>query len=133
MANAGPIRVLLVEDNAAISRELRDLLGRYANIEIVGEAPDGEEGVLKASQLEPAVVVMDIAMPRMNGITATRLIKVNCSDTAVIGLSVITQRNTLDAMLKAGAAEIVSKEEAVDHLYGAILRAVGSHSSEFYT
>lgn len=72
MALAKQIQVLIVDDHAAVLLELRSLLGSYPNIHIVGEAADGEEALLKAGQLQPTVVLMDINMPKMDGFTATR-------------------------------------------------------------
>ena len=126
MAKAGLIRVLLVEDNSIVIQTVRSVLQNYPNIEVVGEAGDGEEGVLKAGQLKPAVVLMDINIPKMDGIAATRLIKANYPHVAVVGLTLDTQGYNLDAMQKAGAFEVLSKEKAFDELYGTIQRAVAS-------
>jgi DNA-binding NarL/FixJ family response regulator len=126
MAKAGLIRVLLVEDNAVVVQTVRSILRNFPNIEVVGDAGDGEEGVLKASQLQPSVVLMDINIPKMDGIAATRLIKTNYPHIAVVGLTLHTQGYNLDAMQKAGAFEILSKEKVLDELYGALQRAVAS-------
>jgi DNA-binding NarL/FixJ family response regulator len=126
MAKAGLIRVLLVEDNAIVIQTVRSVLHNYPNIEVVGEAGDGEEGVLKAGQLQPTVVLMDINIPKMDGIAATRLIKTNYPHIAVVGLTLNTHGYNLDAMQKAGAFEVLSKEKAFDDLYGTIQRAVAS-------
>jgi DNA-binding NarL/FixJ family response regulator len=119
---AGPIQVLLVDDNPLMMQGLRSLLQSYSNIEVVGEAINGEDAVLKAGMLQPAVIVMDINMPKLDGIAATRLIKVNYPHIAVLGLTVNAQ-GSLDAMLKAGAFEVLCKDQTVDELYGAIQRA----------
>jgi DNA-binding NarL/FixJ family response regulator len=126
MASAGLIRVLLVEDNLLVRQTVKSVLGKYSNIVIIGEAGDGEEGVLKAGQLQPTVVVMDINIPKLDGIAATRLIKTNYPHIAVVGLTLNTQGYNLDAMLKAGAFETVSKESAFEELYGTLQRAVAS-------
>jgi len=126
MASAGLIRVLLVEDSPLVRQTVKSVLGKYSNIVIIGVAGDGEEGVLKAGQLQPTVVVMDINIPKLDGIAATRLIKANYPHIAVVGLSVNTQGYNLDAMLKAGAFETVSKENAFEELYGTLQRAVAS-------
>jgi DNA-binding NarL/FixJ family response regulator len=126
MVTAHPIRVLFVEDNAAMIQTMRNVLQKYPNIEVVGEAVDGEEGVLKAGQLQPTVVLMDINIPKLDGIAATRRIKGNFPHIAVVGLSIHTQGYMLDAMLKAGAVEILSKEKSVDEVYTAIQRAAAS-------
>lgn len=126
MASASLIRVLLVEDNLLVRQTVKSVLEKYSNIEIIGEAGDGEEGVLKAGQLQPTVVVMDINIPKLDGIAATRLIKANYPQIAVVGLTLNTQGYNLDAMLKAGAFETVSKESAFEELYGTLQRAVAS-------
>jgi DNA-binding NarL/FixJ family response regulator len=126
MATAGLIRVVLVDDHTMIRQGLRTVLQSYSNIEVVGEAGDGEEAVLKVKNLQPSVVVMDIAMPKMDGIAATRLVKTQFPHIAVLGLSVTAKSYQVDAMLKAGAFEIVTKEKAVDELYGAIQKAVAA-------
>ena len=105
-------------------------LQQYPNIEVVGEAVDGEEGVVKAAQLQPTVVLMDINIPKLDGIAATRRIKKNSPHVAVVGLSVHAPGYMLDAMRKAGAFEILSKEKAVDEVYGTIQRAVAIHSTD---
>jgi DNA-binding NarL/FixJ family response regulator len=75
MTIAGKIRVLLVEDHTLVRQGLRSALEAYPNIEVVGEAADGEVAVLNALKLQPAAIVMDINMPGMDGIAATRVIK----------------------------------------------------------
>ncbi|HEU4504488.1 MAG TPA: response regulator transcription factor [Nitrospira sp.] len=75
MTIGGKIRVLLVEDHTLVRQGLRSALEGYPNIEVVGEAGEGEAAVLSALKLQPTAVVMDINLPKMDGITATRLIK----------------------------------------------------------
>ncbi len=96
------------------------------NIEVVGEAGDGDEAVTATSKLQPTVVLMDINMGKMDGITATRLIKARHPDILVIGLSVYPKDDQVYAMQKAGAYAVVSKEKALYELSGAIQRAVAS-------
>jgi DNA-binding NarL/FixJ family response regulator len=124
MAIARPIRVLLVDDQTIIRQGLRSVLGAYPNIEVVGEAGDGEEAVERAATLQPTVVVMDINMSKMDGIAATRVIKAQHAQIAVVGLSVNPKDYQVYAMQKAGAFEVLNKDQAVTDLYGAIQRAV---------
>ncbi|HEY6084928.1 MAG TPA: response regulator transcription factor [Nitrospira sp.] len=131
MAQAGPVRIVLAEDHMIVRQGVRALLQTYPNIEVVGEAGDGEEAVAKVAKLQPTIVVMDITMPRLDGIAATRLIKTNHPHIAVIGLSLATHGYNVDAMLKAGAFEVLPKEKAVHDLYGAIQRAVASNQPIF--
>jgi DNA-binding NarL/FixJ family response regulator len=120
------IRVLLVDDQTMLRQALRTALEAYPNIQVVGEASDGEEAVSSASKLQPTVVVMDINMSKMDGITATRLIKVQNPNITVVGLSVNPKDYQLYAMQKAGAFEVLKKDDAVNDLYGAIQRAVAA-------
>jgi PAS domain S-box-containing protein len=118
------MRVLLVDDHAMVRQGLRSVLDTYADIDIVGEAWNGEEAVARAETLRPAVVVMDINMPKMNGIEATALIKARHPETIVIGLSVNVGSDTHEAMRAAGASILLTKEAAVEKLYSAIQQAV---------
>jgi CheY-like chemotaxis protein len=82
------IRVLLVDDHAMVRQGLRSVLDSYPDIEVVGEAWNGEEAVAMVERLHPSLIVMDINMPKMNGIEATRLIKQSNPETIVICISV---------------------------------------------
>jgi len=126
MTAAQKIRVLIVDDHAMVRQGLRAVLQSYPNIEVVGEAANGEEGVACVQKLQPAVIVMDIGMPNLDGIGATRLIKLQYPQIAVVGLSVNAPSFHVDAMLKAGAFEVLTKDKAVDELYSAIQRAIAA-------
>lgn len=123
MVAAQRIRVLLVDDHMMFRQGLRTLLQSYPDIEVVAEASDGAEAVSKAYTVQPAVVVMDISMPKMDGVAATRLLKSQQSQVTVLGLSVTGQGYQVDAMLKAGAVKVLTKEKAVDELYDSIKQA----------
>jgi CheY-like chemotaxis protein len=118
------LTVLLVDDHAMMRQGLRSVLEAHADIQIVGEASDGHEAVAMADTLRPAVVIMDINMPRLNGIEATSRIKAQYPDIRVIGLSVNAGPNNKEAMLKAGADMLLTKEAAVEELYRGIQRIV---------
>jgi DNA-binding NarL/FixJ family response regulator len=100
------------------------VLDAYADLELVGEAGNGEEAVRLVDQLRPAVVVMDINMPKMDGIEATGKIKSRYPETIVIGLSVNAAKENEEAMKLAGAVQLMTKEAAMAELYGAIQGAV---------
>jgi|GEM_PF-441669 len=117
------IRVLLVDDHLMVRQGLRAILDAYADIELVAEAGDGEEAVRLVGQWRPDVVVMDISMPRMNGIDATMQIKLRYQETIVIGLSVNAAGENQEAMERAGAVRLLTKEAAVEELYGTIKEA----------
>ena len=118
------IRVLLVDDHAMVRQGLRTVLDSYPDLDVVGEAWNGKEAVASAERLQPSIVVMDINMPMMNGIDATTEIIARYPDIVVIGLSVQAGGANEEAMKKAGAAILLTKEAAVDELYQAILLAL---------
>ena len=126
MAKAQLIRILLVDDHTMIAQGLRSVLDQYPNIEVVGHAAEGEAACRMVERLQPAVVLMDINLPKMDGITATRFIKTNYPNIAVVGFSMTVHSYSEYAMLKAGAFEVLSKDKAVHDLYSAIQRAVAS-------
>ena len=117
------IRVLLVDDHLMFREGLRTLLQSYPDIDVVDEANDGAEAVSKVPRVQPAVVVMDISMPKMDGIVATRVLKSRHGHIPILGLSVMGQGFQVVAMLKAGAVKVLTKEKAVDELYDAIKKA----------
>lgn len=121
-----PIRVLLVDDHTVLRQGLRSVVAAYAQFEVVGEAGDGIEAVTLTQQLGPDVVVMDINMPNMDGIDATRRIKENRPDTIVIALSVNQSADTERKMKAAGAFAYLRKESAADALRQAIEEAMAS-------
>jgi DNA-binding NarL/FixJ family response regulator len=126
MAKSGQIRVLIADDHQMMRKGLCDALQEYPNIEVVGEVSHGDEAVTATLELQPNVVLMDINMAIMDGITATRLIKAQHPEIAVIGLSVYPKDYLVYAMQKAGASDVIGKENVMDELYGAIQRAVAS-------
>ena len=111
------VRVLLVDDHAMVREGLRSVLDSYDDVEIVGEASNGQDAVALVEQLRPALVVMDINMPGMNGIEATAHIRRTYPEIQVIGLSVNASGNNVQAMLKAGAVLLLTKEAACNELY----------------
>lgn len=124
MARAGKIRLLIADDNAAYRCALLGILRAYPTLEVVGEASNGEDAILRSEELRPAIVLMDINMPKLDGIGATRRIKAHDKEVKVIGLSVHSDQYHKDAMLDAGATELLAKENAMHDLYAAIQRAV---------
>jgi DNA-binding NarL/FixJ family response regulator len=124
--NASQIRVLLVDDNAIFRETLRKHFEAYPNIELVGEAEDGDTAVVRAGELQPTVVVMDISMARMDGITATRVIRTQNPRIAVAGLTVDVKDYHVYAMEKAGAFEVLKKDDVLADLYSTLQRAVAS-------
>ena len=117
------IRVLVVDDHAMIREGLKVILLNYPEFDLVGEAGNGQEAVAIAHSLHPDVVIMDVTMPVMDGIEATRLIKKEYPEVIVIGLTVHSGAQVNVALHEAGASNILNKEAAVDELPRAIRQA----------
>jgi len=115
-----PIRLLLVDDHAVVRSGLRMLLQAQPDMRIVGEAESGVEAVHQVRLHRPDVVLMDIQMPDMNGIEATREIKRMSVDTAVLALTMHEDDQYFFEMLRAGASGYVPKRAAPDELVSAI-------------
>jgi len=124
LSTSSKVRVLLVDDHAMVRQGLRSLLEAYEDVDIVGEASDGEEALSTIEEMRPRVVVMDINMPKKNGIEATTEIKARWPETVVIGLSVNPGGANSRAMQKAGATLLLTKEAAVVELYHVIREAL---------
>ena len=117
------IRLLLADDHAVVRSGLRMLLQAQPDMIIVGEAETGQEAIHRVAELSPDVVLMDIEMPGMNGIEATRRIKANAPAAAVLALTMYEDDQYFFEMLRAGASGYVPKRAAPDELVSAI-RAV---------
>ena len=126
MTQVSRIAVLIADDHELVRKCLRGGLQQYPNIEVIGEVADGEEAVAATFKLKPTVVVMDINMDKMDGITATRLIKTLHPEVVVIGLTADPKDYQVYAMTRAGASEVLNKDKAVYELYPAIQRSVAS-------
>jgi signal transduction histidine kinase len=118
------VRVLLVEDHAMVREGLRGILQGYPDLQVIGEAVDGEDAIVQTARLAPDVVVMDVNLPKLDGISATRGIKSAHPDTIVIGLSVHQASQVEAAFKEAGGAAYVTKDAAAVSLYEAIQQAV---------
>ncbi len=123
----GNIRILLADDHAVVREGTKELLERQSDLEVVGEASDGKEAVQLAISQHPDVVIMDFAMPKLNGIEATRQIKAIAPEIAVLVLSAYDSEQYIFAFLEAGAAGYLLKDVHVNELVKAI-RAI--HAGE---
>jgi signal transduction histidine kinase/ActR/RegA family two-component response regulator len=121
-APGGKIRILLVDDHTVVRNGIALQLRQQPDIEIVGEAADGHDAVTLARSLRPDVVCMDVNMPGMTGVEATRLIHGELPWVKVIGLSMFDEPKQIAEMRKAGAADYVSKSASLDNLL-AIIRS----------
>ena len=114
------IRVLLVDDHAVIRDTLRMILEMTSDIEVVGEVCTGKDVLVAVGKTSPDVVCMDINMPDMNGIDATRQLLAIYPNVKIIGLSAHTNHAPAAAIIDAGASSYISKEEAGSKLADAI-------------
>lgn len=114
------IRLLLVDDHQIVRAGLRMLFQAEPDMEIIGEASSGGEAVTAVATLQPDVVIMDVAMPGMNGIEATRRIRETSPHTAVLALTMHEDEQYFFEMLHAGAAGYIPKRAAPDDLVSAI-------------
>lgn len=117
------IRVLLADDHAVVREGLRLLIETHRDISVVGEAADGREAVSLVKQLQPDVVVMDITMPDLNGIVATRQIRNCCPSTQIVILSMHASTEHISQALRAGAKGYLLKEAAGKEVVQAIRAA----------
>jgi NarL family two-component system response regulator LiaR len=118
-----PIRVLIVDDHAVVRTGLRVFLDLQPDIEVVGEASDGSEGVAVARRLEPDVVLMDLLMPNMDGITAIGRIKSERPDTEIVTMTSFIEEEKVTAALEAGASGYVLKDAEAEEVAAAIRAA----------
>jgi len=119
--------VLLAEDHEMVRDGLRALLEREDDMDVVGEAENGREAVRLARDLSPEIIVMDVSMPDLNGIEATRQVCRRCPGTRVLALSVHADRRFVTEMLRAGAAGYVLKDCAFEELVRGIRAVAQGH------
>ncbi|MEV6568931.1 response regulator transcription factor [Streptomyces kronopolitis] len=121
------MRVLLVDDHQVVRRGLRTFLEVQDDIEVVGEASDGAEGIAAAGELQPDVVLMDVKMPGMDGIEALRKLRELANPARVLVVTSFTEQRTVVPALRAGAAGYVYKDIDPDALAGAIRSVHAGH------
>jgi DNA-binding NarL/FixJ family response regulator len=120
MPKPSKISVLLVEDHSIVRQGLKSVLEAGGDIEVVGEATDGKEALRKAKAIQPKVVVMDIAMPGMNGLDAARRLAEILPETKVLILSSYSEPQEVERALEAGAMGYVMKETASSEVVKAV-------------
>lgn len=119
------IRILLVDDHAVVRQGFRLILSQEPDIEVVGESGDGQDAVRLAQQLKPTLVIMDIAMPRLNGVEATRRIMEACPDARILILSMHKDAVYVRETLRAGAKGYLLKDSIDQDLLRAVRSVAG--------
>lgn len=122
----GTIRVLIADDHSVMRQGLSSFLGQECDIAIVGEAANGISALERARTLRPDVILMDLDMPEMNGLEATRIIHSEMPRIRIIGLSMYEEMEQATAMYDAGAVAYLNKCCSLKELMGTIRRCVGN-------
>ncbi len=123
MTTPQPIRVLLVDDHEMVRRGLGVFLGAFDDLELVGEAANGAEAVQMCGALQPDVILMDLMMPEMNGVEATKAIVKQYPQTRVVAMTSFEEEDLVQAALQSGALGFMLKNASIDELAGAIRNA----------
>ncbi len=129
MAEEQKIRVIIADDHDMVRKGLRVLLENFDDIEVIGEAGDGQAAVDICRRLSPHVVLMDMIMPRLGGIEATERLRVVCPDVHVIALTSFENEDNVQRALKAGAIAYLMKNVSGDELANAVRRAFNGLST----
>ncbi len=123
MSEANPIRVLVVDDHSMVRTGLATFIRIKGDLELVGEARDGQQALHLCEQLEPDVILMDLVMPRMDGVTATQAIRERWPRVQIIALTSFKDKDLVQDALRAGAISYLLKDVSVDELAEAIRAA----------
>jgi len=123
MSTSDPIRVMIVDDHDMVRKGLATFLKVNADLELVGEARDGQEALRMCEQVHPNVVLMDLVMPEMDGTTATRLIRERLPEVQVVALTSFQEKELVQQVLQAGAIGYLLKNVSVDELADAVRAA----------
>ena len=123
------IKVVIVDDHVLVRSGLEVVLGMFDDLELVGQAGDGEEALRLCDELRPDVVLMDLVMPGMSGVEATRRVLDACPDTKVVALTSFTEEDLIGETLRAGAIGYLMKNVSADQLADAVRAAAAGRST----
>lgn len=129
MISSSPIRVMLVDDHTMVRRGLATFLKVFDDLELIGEAFDGESAIQLCARILPDVILMDIVMPDMDGVTATVIIRQRFPTVQVIALTSFKEERLVQSALKAGAIGYLLKDVSAEKLAQAIRAAHAGHST----
>jgi NarL family two-component system response regulator LiaR len=129
MTQSNPIRVLLVDDHMVVRSGLSTVLSVYDDLKLVGEAGDGEEAIRLSERLQPDVILMDLLMPKMDGVTAIKAIKTRWPQIQIIALTSFKEKEYVEGALKAGANGYLLKDVSAEELVNAVRRATAGQPS----
>lgn len=129
MTTARPTRVMLVDDHTVVRSGLGAVLSASDDMELVGEAGDGEEAIRLCERHKPDVILMDLLMPKMDGVQATKVIHERWPQVCIIALTSFKEKEYVEGVLKAGATSYLLKNVSADELLAAIRRAMTGQPS----
>jgi len=124
----GSITILLADDHTIVRQGLARLLEEQPNLKVIGEATDGRHAVEKANQLKPDIVIMDIAMPRLNGIEAAKRIRKNLPETKILILSMYSHEHYIHELIETGVSGYLLKESSGRDIIKAIHAAMNNET-----
>jgi NarL family two-component system response regulator LiaR len=130
VAEKAPIRVMIVDDHDMVRSGLMVFLDAFDDLELVGEAADGTEALHLCAETRPGVILMDLLMPEMDGIAATRAIRQTYPNVQIIALTSFSDQDLVQRALQAGAAGYVLKNAPIDELANAIRAAFRNSSPQ---
>ena len=126
MSDDDPIRIVIVEDNKVFREALELLLGLRSDLLVVATVADGEEAVPSCKEHKPQVALMDYRLPGLDGVEATRALKLACPEVAVVALTASANREEMKALRDAGAVACLTKDQELEEIVAAIHDAAAS-------
>jgi len=111
-----PVKIMIVDDHEMVRNGLKKIIGEVDDFEVIAEASNGLEAVQLARELSPHIILMDVNMPDMDGIEATRIITVELDQVCIIGLSMHNQEEVINELKRAGASAYLIKSDVVKNL-----------------